>query len=347
MSGIQRPGTVMMMNPLEVAAYQRGLMAGDLMFSEAKLRRALKAKDRQQALSRFKWNLDVGESGLKVGFTEMMLEGMLYDRYVIGSGVVEDGVLDIFIPAWSLGIDRYGRMRGLKPMFPTAKTDKGEFDYNEFDKEFKVVYTDHVELDNDASTYCAVCYDYTAGAMSTGGEARLALQARVIEEMSDLYNYSTINLVNSLGIAKYHLLDEAQKDAVEQEVRAMYSDLKRGKFYQLTSSMQNIQDLTKPIAYNGQAYWQSYNSLNNERLGFLGLVNSGTFNKKERKLVDETNVESANSELVIENSLRERKHFCEMLNFIYGTNFSVEIVEQEVQDDFSEFESSVPESEDI
>lgn len=343
---IQKPGTVQMMNPIEYAAYQRGL-AIDLTFMEAKLKRLLTVKDRQQALSRFEWDLDGGE--LEVNFTPNMLEGMLYDKYVIGAGVVEEGVLDIFVPAWSESLDRYGRMSGMKPMFPTTLDKDGNVQLRAFDKDFEIVYKDNKKIVNAQDSYGAVCYDYSPSISKTGGEPRTALQAKVIEEMADLYNFSTINLVNSLGIAKYNLLDEGQKDSVELELRALYSDLKRGKFYQLTTSMQELQDLTRPIAYNGQDYWQSYNSLNNERLGFLGLVNSGAFNKKERKLLDEVNVESANSDKVLDNSLKERQTFCDNINHIYGTNFSVRIVEEEVDDsyDIPEIESSVSEPSDI
>lgn len=338
--GIEKQGTVQMMSPIEYAQYQRGI-ATDLSFTEAKLRKLLTVKDRQQALSRFEWDLDGGD--LEVNFTPNMLEGMLYDKYVVGAGVVEDGVLDIFVPAWAESLDRYGRMSGMKPMFPIARDKEGNIELRAFDKNFEIVYKDTKKIIKSPDSYGAVCFDYTPSISKTGGEARVVLQAKVIEEMADLYNFSTINLVNSLGIAKYNMLDEGQRDAVELELRGLYSDLKRGKFYQLTTSMQELQDLTRPIAYNGQDYWQSYNSLNNERLGFLGLVNSGTFNKKERKLLDEVNVESANSDRVLDNSLKERQTFCDNLNHIYGTNFSVRIIEEEVDDDayISEDEPSV------
>lgn len=350
---LQKPNTVTMYTPIEYAGQVRG-KAEDLLFTEAKLKRVLKVKDRQQALSRFKWNLDEGGSDLEINFTPNMLEGMLYDKYIIGAGEIEDGVLDIFVPAWSESLDRYGRMQGMKPMFATSVDKNGDVELRAFDKHFTVVYKPRRGgLQAHRDEFGAVCYDYSPSISNTSGEPRNALQAKVIEEMADLYNYSTINLVNSLGIAKYNLFDEAQKDSVELELKAMYSDLKRGKWYQLTSSVQEIQDLTRPIAYNGQDYWQSYNSLNNERLGFLGLVNSGTFNKKERKLVDEANVESANSELVLENSLRERQTFCDTINYIYGTNFSVEVNAEEREEGFydeyeiPEVETSVSESRSI
>lgn len=343
---VQKPNTVQMLSPIEYAAYQRS-MASDLSFTEAKLRRLLTVKDRQQALSRFEWDLDGGE--LEVNFTPNMLEGMLYDKYVVGAGVVEEGVIDIFTPSWSKSLDRYGRMTAMKPMFPVMVDKEGNVKLQAFNKEFEIVYKDNKKIVNAPDSYGAVCYDYTPSINQTGGEPRVTLQAKVIEEMADLYNFSTINLINSLGIAKYNILDEGQRDAVELELRGLYGDLKRGKFYQLTTSMQSLQDLTKPIAYNGQSYWQSYNSLNNERLGFLGLVNSGSFNKKERKLLDEVNVESANSDKVLENSLKERQTFCENINHIYGTNFSVRIIAEEVNEDvdISEDESSISDEEQV
>ena len=66
------------------------------------------------------------------------------------------------------------------------------------------------------------------------------------------------------------------------------------------------------------------------RLGFLGLVNTGAFNKKERKLEAESNVESTNSDYVKGNSLQERQKWCDALNSIYNTNFSLEAVRQEI-----------------
>ncbi|NLN80052.1 MAG: hypothetical protein GX132_01440 [Erysipelotrichia bacterium] len=325
---IVKPGTILIDNPKEYANRVRG-QAEDLYFTEAKLKRALTIKDRQQALSRFEWELDPGASGLAIGFTPLMIESMLYERGIIAGGVVEEGVLDIFTPGWEceVGVDRYGRMRGLKPMFPTAIDQDGNAKLEPFDKHFAIMYNVRSDFDQNIP-YAAVLFDYTPIGSKTSIQPRLNIQMKVIEEMADLYNYSTINLVNSLGIAKYHLLDEGQRDSVEQEIRSLYAAIKRGKFYQLTSASQELQDLTTPIPYQGQAHWQSYNSLDNERLGFLGLVNQGTFQKKERKLVDETNVEASNSTLVIENSLKERQLWCDIMNHIYKVNFSVKASEE-------------------
>ena len=315
------PGYVTMHNPISY----RNLMLGGGNF-DSRLLKPLEIKDRQQALSRFKWTLNAGASGLVINFTGLMLERYLYQRGMFGTAVVEPGVLDVFNFAWNGSLDRQGRMRQIRPVFPTSLKD-GKYQEEPWEFNYEVVYTTYEGDIRQGPNYGAVCFDYTPMGALTQIAPRSVLQREFVIEMANLYNFSTINLVNSLALAKYNLKDEAQRDAFEQELKNLYRDLRMGKYYQLTSTTQDLQDLTKPANYQGQEYWQSYNSLNNERLGALGLENTGAFNKKERKLGAETNIESKNSSLVIDNSLAERQNWCDVVNNIFGVNFSVEPAE--------------------
>lgn len=133
---LQKPGSIFMKTPLELMNEMR---AAEIR-SDSKLKNALAVKDRQQAVQRYKWNLDPGSSGLEIGFDGLTLEAMLYERGIVGAGEVEPGVLDLFNVAWSGGIDRYRRMRNMKPIFPTGTDDKGRILEGAFDKEFEIVY---------------------------------------------------------------------------------------------------------------------------------------------------------------------------------------------------------------
>lgn len=322
---IQKPGSIFMKTPLELMNEMR---AAEIR-SDSKLKNALAVKDRQQAVQRYKWNLDPGSSGLEIGFDGLTLEAMLYERGIVGAGEVEPGVLDLFNVAWSGGIDRYRRMRNMKPIFPTGTDDKGRILEGAFDKEFEIVYLPFKSDERKGDKYGAVCYDYTPLFSKTGLIPRVSIQGEIIQEMSNLYNISLVNLFNSTALAVYNIGDADQRDAIEQELRSMTSDMLKGKYYQILKSNQEIQNLTNPASYNGQAYWETFNSLDNLRLGMLGHANNGTFNKKERKLENESNVESSNADLVNENSIVERERFANALNSIYGVNFSVESVSEE------------------
>lgn len=337
-----KPGTVQWISPKELALIQP-MKAADYQ-ADSKLKDALLTKDRQQALSRFTWNLDPGSSGLEINFDQLTLESMVFERGLIGTGVVEPGVLDIFPIAWSGGIDRYRRMRNMKPVFPTGTDDKGNITEKAFDKEFEIVYLPRKIEPFKGEGYGAVLYDYTPVVSQTGLKPRIAIQKEVVQEMANLYNISIVNLFNSVAIAKYHIKDADQSDALEEQLRKLSQDILEGKYYQVLKTTGELQDLTNPAKYNGQDYWQSFNSLDNLRLGFLGLVNTGAFNKKERKLEAESNVESTNSDLVKVNSTRERQRWCDAINSIYDTNFSFECIEQEIES--SEGSDQMTESED-
>lgn len=336
-----KPGTVQWVSPKELALMQP-MKAVDYQ-ADSKLKDALLTKDRQQALSRFTWNLDPGSSGLEINFDQLTLESMVFERGLIGTGVVEPGVLDIFPVAWSGGIDRYRRMKKMKPVFPTGTDDKGNITESAFDKEFEIVYLPRKIEPFKGEGYGAVLYDYTPVVSQTGLKPRIAIQKEVVQEMANLYNISLVNLFNSVAIAKYHIKDADQSDALEEQLRKLSRDILEGKYYQVLKTTGELQDLTNPAKYNGQDYWQSFNSLDNLRLGFLGLVNTGAFNKKERKLEAESNVESTNSDLVKVNSTRERQRWCDAINSIYDTNFSFECIEQEIEE--SEGSDQMTESE--
>lgn len=298
--------------------------------ADSKLRDALIIKDRQQALARFKWNLDPGQSGLEINFEPLTLESMIFERGFIGAGVVEPGVLDIFPVAWCGGLDRYARMKKMKPVFPTGIDKEGKMTEAPFDKEFEIVYLPRKVDTRKGEEYGAVLFDYTPAGSRTGLKPRMYVQQEIVQEMSNLYNVSLVNLFNSVAIAKYHIGDADQADAIEDQLRTLTQDILAGKYYQVLKTTGELQDLTNPAKYNGQEYWQSFNSLDNLRLGFLGLVNTGAFNKKERKLEAESNVESTNSDYVKDNSLQERQKWCDAINSIYNTNFSLEAVRQEI-----------------
>lgn len=337
-----KPGTVQwnsigsldLKTPMKAVDYQ----------ADSKLKDALITKDRQQALSRHKWNLDPGTSGLEINFDELTLESLVFERGIIGCGEVEPGVLDLFPVAWAGGIDRYRRMRKMRPVFPTGTDDKGNILEEAFNTMFEIVYLPKTIEPYKGKEYGAVLFDYTPVVSQTGLKPRMLIQKEVVQEMANLYNISIVNLFNSVAIAKYHITDADQADALEEQLRKLSQDILEGKYYQVLKTTGELQDLTNPAKYNGQDYWQSFNSLDNLRLGFLGLVNSGAFNKKERKLEAESNVESSNADFVKENSLRERERFCRAINSIYDTNFSCEFVEQEIQE--SEGSDVMEESED-
>ena len=295
----------------------------------SKLINGMRIKDRQQALERFEWNLDPGTSGLKINFDGLMIETYLYERGYIGSGVVEPGTLDIFPVAWAGGIDRYRRMRKMKPIFPTGSTDKGEITEAPYDKEFEIVYLPDDEKKGEM--YGAVLYDYSPGINRNGLLARKYIQEEIIKEQAAVYNMSTISLINSLAIAKYRVDDQDQRDAIEAELRAFSTDIQKGKFYQLLMARFDLQDLTTPATYQGQEYWQTFDSLDQLRLGWLGHENTGAFNKKERKLSNESEVETSNSDLVIGNSCRERQRFVDVVNSTYGVNFSFNVKKIEAE----------------
>lgn len=346
---LRQPGTVMMKTPFQFMSDMK--LAEVMARSESKILHPMIVKDRQQALQRFKWALEPGTSGLEFNFDSLMLESLLFERGIIGSGEVEPGVLDIFPVAWSGGIDRYRRMRSMRPIFPTGTDDKGKILEAAFDKIFDIVYIPFKVDDRVGDKYGAICLDYTAFISQTGINPRSNLQKELVQEMSNLYNISLINLVNSTAMAVYRIGDADQKDSIEQELKNLYADMLKGKWYQVFKTTQEMQDLTNPASYNGQAYWETFNSLDNLRMGMLGLVNNGTFNKKERKLEGESNVEAGNADLVAENSLQERMKFANALNSIYGTNISVEFVgcasEEEGEEESEEEEMKEEESYDL
>jgi len=98
-----------------------------------------------------------------------------------------------------------------------------------------------------------------------------------------------------------------------------------GKRVVVVTSDLELQELAGSQAKDQARYFQTYQSFDNLRKDVIGLTNGGTFMKQEHQTDMETEVNTSSGSAVMENALRQRKEFCDLVNHFYGLNVSVEI----------------------
>ncbi|MBR0323748.1 MAG: hypothetical protein IIX06_04570, partial [Bacteroidales bacterium] len=73
-----------------------------------------------------------------------------------------------------------------------------------------------------------------------------------------------------------------------------------------------------------EEFMQSMQSLDNFRLSTMGLQNGGLFSKKAHELQTEADMNGGPVELIMQDGLEIRKHFCDVVNAIWGLNITCE-----------------------
>ena len=71
------------------------------------------------------------------------------------------------------------------------------------------------------------------------------------------------------------------------------------------------------------------------RLGFLGLQNGGIFQKKATELQSENDMISTNAQTAYNDGLRNRQHWCNIINAVWGINMWCGPSETEMMSDMN------------
>ena len=72
---------------------------------------------------------------------------------------------------------------------------------------------------------------------------------------------------------------------------------------------------------------QAMQSLDNLRLSAYGLDNGGIFEKKAHMLQSEQAMNQGETNLVLQDGLTQRQHFCDLANWLWGTTMVARVAE--------------------
>ena len=295
----------------------------------------LRIMDEQEFINRFKWY------NLPKGFDGELIERMLYYRGSVALFYVRE--LDTFyILPYALegGIDFVGRYLGIKPMPFNGKAELTEEDKKrEFipglnrKPVYEIVMPDELTIDT-LEDGCVLLNDYCKQ-MSQQVLPRYTLSDIYIQHEADYMCYMHTALMNSTGISgmKVSSADE-EANVTAASMTANKAALTGEKWIAIKAGLE-FQELTKGTSVKAEEFLLAAQSIDNQRLATMGIENGGIFQKKAHELQTEADMIVGKSNSVMEDSLRNRQRFCDIVNSIWGIGIWVEPSETAVEADLN------------
>jgi len=293
------------------------------------LMRMMAHKHMIETIERFEWK------NLPPELPSDLIERILYFRYK--GAFFKHNERHYFLPFALKGeIDSYGRYIGITPVLFTGqwKVSDGEItkDISFISgKTFKVCYdlegaeneldeVDLLEFDDKAviltDSSLEISQDYTP---------MNYLIRPIVEQLVDILVLVNIDLISSAKMFYVVAKDPEQKEAIEKEFRDLDNRILNGKRVVVLTSPTDLKELMGTSVKDTARYFQSYQSIENLRKDIIGIDNGGTFMKQEHTTEMETQANTSGGSFVLNNALRMRKEFCEIVNKAFGLNIDVDI----------------------
>ena len=295
-------------------------------------KKLLRIIDEQDAVNRFTWY------NLPNGLNAQLIERILYYR---GQGIFF--YLDVndkfyFLPyALDGTIDVYGRYCGVTPLpFAGGTTSDGNKKAKPWIQGLtkKPVYDiaiDELTID-DLTDSCVILKDYTEQ-MSQTIIARQILNDPLLDVMAEMIPFMHTKLLNSTGVSAMRVNNQDEYSNVLAANKSINGAALNKQWAVPVIGNVDFQELTGGATGNAEEYLLALQALDSYRLSTYGLPNGGLFQKKAHMLEAEQNMNAGTASLVLQDSLKCRQTFCDIVNSIWGLGIWCEINESIIQAD--------------
>lgn len=305
-------------------------------FLKENIKKIIRIQDEQDAVNRFTWyNLPDGLNG-------QMLERMLYYKGQLCFFYFKEMDKFYFMPyALDGGIDFYGRYISVHPIpFSGGTTDEEKAQYAKQAtvlsmKKLKPTYDvitpeELLEEGIDAlSVRCVLLKDYTEQ-LSQTVLARQVLNDPIIDVESECIPFMRTALLRATGVKGMRVGDQSEQANVQAANNSMLDAALTGKVNIPIIGTVDFQELNDGVVGKSEEFMMALQSLDNFRLATYGLENGGLFQKRERKLVAEQEMNAAGGGsigLIMQDGLTIRQRFCDIVNSIWGLGVWCDISE--------------------
>lgn len=237
-----------------------------------------------------------------------------------------------FLPYTTEGaVDYMGRYEYYRPL-PFTGSDEGKNDKNKMKNivlaeiKRKPVFTpadipEGITPEEFRETYCVPVEDYV-NQLSQTGIPRAELSEGIIGMEANIPCFINTLLATNCGVRGVRVSGDDEVDCVDQASDTIiYNALNGKKFVGIASPME-FQELTDGSGtVNAEEYLLAWESIDNIRIGALGLGNGGIFEKKNSVRNAELGANNFNTSLILEDALTERNKAGLLLGLgIFGGN---------------------------
>ena len=299
------------------------------------IKRLIRIQDEQDAVNRFTWyNLPDGLNG-------QMLERMLYYKGQLCFFYFEEMDKFYFMPyALDGGIDFYGRYIGVHPIpFSGGTTDEEK---KQSSKQMTILSAKKLKptydillpeelLDEGISaltTRCVLLKDYTEQ-LSQNISPRQMLNEGIIDVEAECIPFMRTALLRATGVKGMRVGNEDEQSNVQAANASMLDAALTGKVNIPIIGTVEFQELNDGQVGKADEFMMALQSLDNFRLSTYGLENGGLFQKRERKLVSEQEMNAGGGSigLIMQDGLSIRQRFCDIVNSIWGLGIWCDVSE--------------------
>ena len=292
------------------------------------IKTALRIMDEQDAVNRYVWY------NLPNNISSQELERLLYYKGQLAFFYFEELDEFYFMPyALDGTIDFYGRFNTIHPV-PMANgttQDEQEIYKNQMEllskKKLSVVYDFPDIVDYDTITKsCVLLHDYTKQ-MSQTIISRQVINDPILDVMADCIPFMRTALLSGTGIQGMRVNTQDEQSNVEAASRSVDRAALNGKKWIPIVGTVEFQDMTGGNVMKAQEFMMAMQSLDNFRLSLYGLDSGGLFQKGSHMLQAEQDMNTGNSGIIMDDGIKIRQRFCDIVNYVWGLGISCEIAE--------------------
>ena len=320
-------------NPKTKLPYRMGNI-GDAGNLANDMHRLIRILDEQDAVNCFTWY------NLPCNITGQEIERLLYYKGQLAFFYLKATNEFYFLPYSLSGtIDLYGRFNRIHPVPMTTGSEENK----DHKKTALEVLIDKLNLYpkyavpltltlDDLTNSCVLLHDYTKQ-MSQTIIPRAVINEPLIKVESEMLPFMRTNLIGGTGIMAMRVNDADCKENVDDANNMLLHNALKGRLYTPITSNIEIQEITGKDIKKAEEYALAMQTIDNLRLSTHGLENGGLFEKKAHLLESENDVNQCNTGLVMNDKLKIRQNFCNIVNAIWDLDIWCEPSEAYLQTD--------------
>lgn len=286
------------------------------------MRKIIRVIDEQDAVNRYVWY------NLPCNISSQELERLLYYKGQLILFYLDELDSFYFMPyALDGTIDFYGRFNRVHPVpMASGKDDDAEKERMKAQeavlskKKYDVVYgiADAGQFEpEELKGKCVILRDYTPQFNAQSILPRATINDALVDLESEMLPMMRTALLAGSGVKGMRVNDADQALGVREASKGVHGAAMSGDLWIPLIGGIDFQELADGSLAKVEEYLVAFQSLDNLRLGTLGIENGGLFEKKAHVLEAEEKVNGSSVSPVMQDGLAIRQAFCNIANSLW------------------------------
>ena len=298
---------------------------------KAHIKRQLRIVDEQDAVNRYSWYNQI------LDLSSQEIERLIYYKGQLCL-FYHKALEKFYLMPYALdgGLDFYQRFKTVHPVPLSGDFDDVNKDNYLATLKLEVIYDIPLddEIDFFEGKHCVLLHDYTKQ-LSQTIVSRQILNESILDLESDLLPFMRTALLSATGVTGVRVNDENESASVEEMSKGLNKAARDGRKFVATVGQIQMQELTGAPTSKSEEFLLAMQGVDNYRLSLYGLSNGGLFQKKSHMLEAEQNMNAGSISVPLQDGLRIRQRFCDIVNALTGAGMSCEISENAIEADMN------------